>query len=195
MLGVNSSLWIRIEFQLEEGQAATFDTLTLRMKYEDGFVAYINGQEVVSRNAPNSIYWDSAALSDRPDANTSVTEVINLTAFLSTLQTGMNVLSIHGLNDDKNNGDFLILPELVAARNEEVPQYFTTATPGTFNVSGGIGVVDANDKITHRRILLILKSLRPMPCDSNRCISASQTAPSGSRTVAVPFIFRQCPLP
>ncbi|NIP26327.1 MAG: hypothetical protein GWN67_15330, partial [Phycisphaerae bacterium] len=142
MQGVNSSLWIRIEFQLEEGQAATFDTLTLRMKYEDGFVAYINGQEVVSRNAPNSIYWDSAALSDRPDANASVTEVINLTAFLSTLQNGMNVLSIHGLNNHKDNGDFLILPELVAARNEEVPQYFTTATPGTFNVSGGIGVVD-----------------------------------------------------
>ena len=142
MLGVNSSLWIRINFELEEGQAGTFDTLTLRMKYEDGFVAYINGQEVAFRNAPNSVQWNSTALSDRPDANASVFEAINLTSFLGTLQTGMNVLAIHGLNDDTNNGDFLILPELVAARNEAVPQYFTTATPGTFNVSGGMGVVD-----------------------------------------------------
>ncbi|MHC4112482.1 MAG: lamin tail domain-containing protein [Planctomycetota bacterium] len=142
MLGVNGSLWIRIEFELEEGQSTTFDTLTLRMIYEDGFVAYINGQEVASRNAPNSINWNSTALSDRPDANVSVIEIINLTAFLSTLQTGINVLSIHGLNDDKNNSNFLILPELVAARNDAVPQYFTTATPGTFNVSGGMGIVD-----------------------------------------------------
>ncbi|MHC4543373.1 MAG: lamin tail domain-containing protein [Planctomycetota bacterium] len=142
MLGINSSLWIRIEFELEEGQSGTFDTLTLRMQYEDGFITYINGQEVASRNAPNPVDWNSTALSDRPDANASVFEVINLTAFLGTLQTGMNVLSVHGLNDDKNDGDFLILPELVAARNDAVPQYFTTATPGTFNISGAMGVVD-----------------------------------------------------
>jgi hypothetical protein len=35
-------------------------------------------------------------------------------AFLHVVQPGLNVLAIHGLNDDKNNGDFLILPELVA---------------------------------------------------------------------------------
>jgi hypothetical protein len=38
--------------------------------------------------------------------------------------------------------------------------------------------------------LLILKSLRPMPCASNQCISASQTVPSASRTAAKPFIIR-----
>jgi hypothetical protein len=37
---------------------------------------------------------------------------------------------------------------------------------------------------------LILKSLRPTPCASNQCISASQIVPSASRTVAKPFIFR-----
>ncbi|HIJ51708.1 MAG TPA: hypothetical protein HPP66_00960, partial [Planctomycetes bacterium] len=141
MLRVNSSLWIRIEFELEEGQSATFDMLTLRMKYEDGFVAYINGQEVARRNTPALVDWNSTSDSNRPEENASVFETINLTVFLGTLQSGMNVLAIHALNDDKNNGDFLILPELVAARNVMVPEYFITATPGTFNIPGAIGRV------------------------------------------------------
>jgi hypothetical protein len=52
-----------------------------------------------------------------------------------------NVLAIQGLNDDKNNGEFRILPELVAAMNRAVPEYFTRPTPGTFNISGALGHV------------------------------------------------------
>jgi len=141
MQNVNSSIWIRIEFELEEGQWETFDTLTLRMIYEDGFVAYLNGQEVASRNAPEPVEWNSTALSNRPNEDAWEYEFINLTSYLSTLQNGMNVLSIHGLNDNKDDGDFLILPELVAARNVTEPQYFVTATPGTFNVTGALGRV------------------------------------------------------
>ncbi len=141
MLGINASLWIRTEFDLELGEPEIFDTLTLRMKYEDGFVAYINGQQVASRNAPSPVQWNSTSDSNRPIDDSSVFEVINLTAFLGTLQAGKNVLAIHGLNDDKDNGQFLILPELVAASNKTVPQYFTTATPGTFNIPGAKGVV------------------------------------------------------
>ncbi|MBW8041159.1 MAG: hypothetical protein FVQ85_14310, partial [Planctomycetes bacterium] len=141
MFGVNASLWTRIEFILEEGDVGAFDTLMLRMKYEDGFVAYLNGQYIAKGNAPGSLSWNSTALSDRPNEDSSVFEDINLNDFLGTLQSGKNVLAIHGLNDNKNNSEFLILPELVAARNRVVPEYFTTATPGTFNITGAIGVV------------------------------------------------------
>src|SRR4030042_336642 len=58
--------------------------------------------------------------------------------FLHLLQPGLNVLAILGLNDNKDDGNFLILPELIAARNQAVPQYFTQPTPGTFNVPGAI---------------------------------------------------------
>ncbi|MBW8039813.1 MAG: hypothetical protein FVQ85_07420, partial [Planctomycetes bacterium] len=141
MKNINASIWTRIEFNIEEGGAGIFDTLTLRMKYEDGFVAYLNGQYIAERNAPGSLSWNSTALSDRPDDDSSVFEEINVTAYLGTLQDGKNVLSIHGLNDNKNNDAFLILPELVAARNRVNPQYFTTATPGTFNILGAMGAV------------------------------------------------------
>ncbi|MHC4693994.1 MAG: lamin tail domain-containing protein, partial [Planctomycetota bacterium] len=140
MLGVNASLWMRSEFNLEIGTPELFDTLTLRMKYEDGFVAYLNGQQVCSRNAPGTLHWNSIADSNRPTQDSSVFEVINLTAYLGTLQAGKNVLAIHALNDDSTDTNFLILPELNAASNMSVPQYFTTPTPGTFNIPGAIGV-------------------------------------------------------
>jgi hypothetical protein len=143
MLGVNSSLWTRIEFFLEEGDIGAFDTLKLRMKYEDGFVAYLNGVEVASCNAPSSVQWDSTADSDRPIEESVVFKSINIMAHLGLLQPKpeKNVLAIHGLNDNKSDEDFLILPELVAAKNQTVPQYFTTPTPWTFNIAGAIGIV------------------------------------------------------
>ncbi|MHC4497728.1 MAG: FN3 associated domain-containing protein, partial [Planctomycetota bacterium] len=140
MLGINASLWARIEFNLEAGESDLFDTLTLRMKYEDGFAAFLNGQKVAESNAPGSLQWNSTALGDRPIENASVFETFNLMAYLDTLQTGKNVLAIHGLNDNMADGEFLILPELVAASNQQVPQYFATATPGTFNISGAEGI-------------------------------------------------------
>jgi hypothetical protein len=140
MLGVNASLWIRSEFNVVN--PGNFDTLTLRMRYEDGFVAYLNGEKVASRNAPNPIEYNSTALSDRPNEDSLVFEEFNLMAFLHLLQPGLNVLAIHGLNDNKDNGDFFILPELIAARNQAAPQYFTQPTPGTFNVPGAIGLVE-----------------------------------------------------
>ena len=142
MQNVNASLWSRIEFFLEEGEAEIFDTLTLRMKYEDGFVAYLNGQEVASRNAPASPQWNSTAKSDRPIEDAAAFESINILGFKGVLRTGRNVLAIHGLNDDKGDGEFLILPELIAASSAGVPQYFTKPTPGKFNVSGAKGIVD-----------------------------------------------------
>ncbi|MHC4500338.1 MAG: lamin tail domain-containing protein, partial [Planctomycetota bacterium] len=141
MLGVNSSLWTRIEFYLAEGQEYLFDTLTLRIRYEDGFVAHLNGQQVASRNAPSSLQWNSTADSNRPIQDSSVFEEINLNAFLRTLQSGKNVLAIHGLNDHEDNGKFLILPELVAARNRVIPEYFTKPTTGSLNIAGTIGIV------------------------------------------------------
>ncbi|HUS73710.1 MAG TPA: FN3 associated domain-containing protein, partial [Sedimentisphaerales bacterium] len=141
MLGFNSSLWMRIEFDLEEGQSDLFDTLTLRMRYEDGFVAYLNGEKVAWGNAPDPVSWNSTALSDRPIEDSTEFEEFNLMAYLHLLQPGKNVLAIHGLNDSKHDGQFLVLPELVGAMNRSVPQYFARPTPGTFNIPGAVGRV------------------------------------------------------
>ncbi len=50
MRGSNSTAYLRLPFVVTN--AADFDGLLLRMTYDDGFVAYLNGTVVASRNAP-----------------------------------------------------------------------------------------------------------------------------------------------
>ncbi|MEX2187844.1 MAG: discoidin domain-containing protein, partial [Pirellulales bacterium] len=53
MQGVNASAYIRTDFDVADPTA--IDVLRLRMKYDDGFVAYLNGTEVARRNAPSFV--------------------------------------------------------------------------------------------------------------------------------------------
>jgi len=59
MEGINSSAYLRVPFEAQG--PASYQVLRLRMKYNDGFVAYVNGSEVARRNAPESPTWDSSA--------------------------------------------------------------------------------------------------------------------------------------
>ncbi|MGB2806207.1 MAG: CotH kinase family protein, partial [Sedimentisphaerales bacterium] len=137
----NASLWTRIEFEVEDPHL--LDMLALRIRYEDGLAAYLNGLKVTWRNAPNPVEWDSTALSNRPIEDSLVFEEINLMSYLDLLlpKPQKNVLAIQGLNDNENDGEFRILPELITAVNRAVPEYFTRPTPGTFNISGAMGAV------------------------------------------------------
>ncbi|HUN81053.1 MAG TPA: CotH kinase family protein, partial [Phycisphaerae bacterium] len=137
MQNVNASLWMRIPFTVTN--PAAISSLLMGMRYEDGFVAYLNGQEVARRNAPASVQWNSAAASDRPLAQSYAYEMIDLSASASLLQSGTNVLAIQGLNDSAADGDFLIVPTLVSSEGVIDPstrRYFTTPTPGAYNNAG-----------------------------------------------------------
>lgn len=142
MLGVNASLWTRIEFTVED--PSFYDSLTLRMKYEDGFVAYLNGTKVASRNAPSTPGWNAAALSDRPISQAAAFDDTNLLAYLGLLRSApqKNVLAVHVMNDAVADEEFILLPELIIASNQIVPQYFTTPTPGSYNSGGVQDIVD-----------------------------------------------------
>jgi hypothetical protein len=50
MRGVNGSAYLRVAFAFDG--ASDLSALTLRMRYNDGFVAYLNGTPVATRNAP-----------------------------------------------------------------------------------------------------------------------------------------------
>ncbi|MBN2476259.1 MAG: lamin tail domain-containing protein [Pirellulales bacterium] len=137
MHGTNASLWTRVAFDIED--PAAFDTMQLRMQYNDGFVAYLNGREVARRNAPTSLSWNSAATASRSVDDSLQAEEIDLSEFLNELVVGTNVLAVHGLNVSANDGNFLILPELAAIRSGA--QYFHPPTPGEANGDGYLGVV------------------------------------------------------
>jgi len=149
MHGVNASAYIRIPFTVAEG--ASFSTLKLRIQYDDGFVAYLNGVEVARRNAPMAVGWNSTATAEHPAAAASLFEEFDASAALDALTTGVNVLAIQGLNLSPGDPDFLILPELEAAKETELGwRYFDHPTPGAVNDDGFQGFV-ADTKFDHLR--------------------------------------------
>ncbi|HUT09196.1 MAG TPA: lamin tail domain-containing protein, partial [Thermoguttaceae bacterium] len=134
MHGVNSSLWTRIRFDVPDPSAA--DGLTLQMKYNDAFVAYLNGQPIAGRNAPNPPQWNSRATAGRSVADSLQYEEINVSAHLDQLLPGTNVLAIHALNASADDDDFLMLPRLVGTSHQAQSQYFHSPTPGGPNSAG-----------------------------------------------------------
>lgn len=114
MLNRSSSCYIRIPFTFS-GNIDDFNSLTLNMRYDDGFIAYLNGVEVASRNVGPEPVWNGAAVADRPDAEAMWYEEIDISSSLSLLQQGGNLLAIHGMNSSAADSDFLISVELVAA--------------------------------------------------------------------------------
>lgn len=125
MNGQNTSVYVRIPFQVTD--AATVERLTLRMKYDDGFVAFLNGQRVADANPPAALAWNSEASANNPDGNATSFEDFNLDAFVALLQEGENLLAIQGLNDGINSSDMLVIPELLAGR--------VSYTEGSYGVS------------------------------------------------------------
>ena len=50
MRDINSSAYVRVPFTL--ATLPTLDSMKLKIRYDDGFVAYLNGSEIARRNAP-----------------------------------------------------------------------------------------------------------------------------------------------
>ncbi len=144
MANQRSCVYLRVPFELAAG--ATVSSLTLKMKYDDGFVAYLNGMQVADSNGPSAPEWNSVATTPHRDINAVVYENYDLTVHAGLLHPGTNLLAIHGLNDAPNSSDFLILPELHGT-TITVPSagefgYLPDPTPGARNGQSFDGLVD-----------------------------------------------------
>ena len=134
MQGVNSSIWTRREF--ESDGAAGLTKLTLRLRYNDGFVAYLNGVEIARNNAPATVFWNSAATASRSLAESIQYVDIDVSAYLGLLRDGVNVLAVQGLNDSVSDANFLLEAELLGAASLHANRYFLAPTPGGPNSAG-----------------------------------------------------------
>ncbi|RYD29562.1 MAG: hypothetical protein EOP86_21505, partial [Verrucomicrobiaceae bacterium] len=141
MRGINATAYVRVPFTVAEGEGPLPDLLTLNMRYDDGFVAWLNGVEVARRNAPASLTHDSAALEERSGGEALMAEEIDLSRFAPILRAGTNVLALQGLNRTAADSDFLLLPELLAGRSR-ANRFFPSPTPGQANGAGVTGFVD-----------------------------------------------------
>jgi hypothetical protein len=113
MQGVNPGVYVRVPFSVSG--ATAISELKLKMKYDDAFVAYLNGTQVFSSAyAPASPAWNSSATTFNDDANAVVYEEFDISAYIDELQEGDNLLAIHGMNVSSGSSDLLLVPRLEA---------------------------------------------------------------------------------
>ena len=111
MLNQNASIYLRYEFNLPPNQV--YAALDLGMRYDDGFIAYLNGIQIASGNALENSDWDARATRSHPDSKAIEFEIFNLSEFIPILRSEGNVLAIHGMNSSPRGSDFLIEPRLI----------------------------------------------------------------------------------
>ena len=111
MYARNATCYIRIPFTID----TNYTSLKLNVRYDDGFVAYINGVEVARRNFDGTPAWNSGASSSHSDSAAVLFENIDISDSLETLQHGDNLLAIQAMNSSTTSGDFLISAELLAS--------------------------------------------------------------------------------
>ncbi len=135
MFNANNSVFIRVPFQLSAADLNGVNGLSLRMRFDDGFVAWINGQRVAAANAPSGeLSWDDAAYypdAGRDDVWAQTPWWYDVTAGIGALHMGTNVLAIQGLNNYTDSRDMLIDPQLIAERTTAGGALRGTATAYT----------------------------------------------------------------
>ncbi len=136
---IPSSAFLLIPFNVSE--PGTFDRLILKMKYDDGFVAYLNRVEVVRRNAPTIPKWNSVATASRSNADALLFERIDISWAMGELVLGQNILAIHAMNMAVADDYFIPVTEIEAVTVASRSAYFSSSTPGNENEVGFSGLV------------------------------------------------------
>ncbi|MSU36587.1 MAG: hypothetical protein EXS36_16105 [Pedosphaera sp.] len=133
------SLFIRIPFEVANPRALLNPALELR--YDDGFVAYLNGVEVVrqgiSPKALPSIATTSAF--GRSNDVAILPEVFSSLVLNQSFRPGTNILPIHAFNRAPTDGDFLIVPGVISrhlCNRTNAERYFAIPSPGVANAIG-----------------------------------------------------------
>jgi hypothetical protein len=137
MYGHSTSCYIRVPFTVSDDPAG-FSTMTLRMRYDDGFIAYLNGVEIARALFTGAPTWNSIANANHDDAAAIIFEEFDVSTMLGFLRKGQNILAIQGMNSSTTSSDLLFSTELVAGRNTST---IDTGTSGAiYQYSGPIPI-------------------------------------------------------
>ena len=150
MYNINGSAYIRVPFIVSN--PGRIQSLRLDLKFDDGFVAFINGEEVASVNDRDINTWNTRAALVH-DVNSNVFESFVINGVDEILDAGTNVLAIHGMNNQTNSSDFLIEPRLLSVESASVEnglrRYFSAPTPGSANNAGTAQLGPPIYSVTH----------------------------------------------
>ncbi len=110
LFGRGQSVYVRLRFTVDD--PASISELVLRMKFDDGFVAYLNGHRIASANAPEDLSWTSGSTGPNGDGTAVSFQPFFVSEHRDKLRQGENVLALHGLNVEPTSSDMLIAGEL-----------------------------------------------------------------------------------
>ncbi len=141
MSGLQPSVFLRIPFTLNPADLQGLEQLKLQVRYDDGFVAMLNGVVIASANAPDNPAWNSSATTSNPDNAAVEWQLFDVSDHLNTLQAGQNILTIQGLNVAANSSDMLIDALLTATEPSQwlpSPTAIPYTTPFTLTQSATV---------------------------------------------------------
>lgn len=122
----NAGAFLRIPFAV--ANPATVQGLRLNARCNDGFVAWLNGTQIASFNAPASPAWNSTATTT---ALATRSQIIDLSS--ASVVAGDNVLAVHAMNNTVSDANFLSLSTLEAVSFDPAGNYLLSSTPGAVN--------------------------------------------------------------
>ena len=133
-----SSAYLRFAFDVDEPRELR--SLTLRVRCDDGFAAFLNGEPVAAHNAPRRLAWDARAPESPDDDQALDWAEHDLTDARRLLVPGRNLLAIQLLNRSPGSKDLLLVAVLNAFAGDpslaEEPLMLAQPSPGRPNGAG-----------------------------------------------------------
>lgn len=120
LLNNNSALMVRVPFTVTEDQRNRLVSLKAKVRYDDGFVLFVNGVEAARQNIfpASPAVWNATA-NATPGTFTDALGITGVTVdishLLGSLQTGTNMLAILALNKTTADTDLLCVPSLTGS--------------------------------------------------------------------------------
>ena len=126
-------IWTRKKFTVKNRDSLGY--LILRIKFDDGFIAYLNGEKIASANAANNPKYNSYATNNNNDGSFLD---FDLTDHIGLLKSGgNNVLAVQAFDYRKDRNEFFLMPTLIGGRSAAIDpssrEFLTFPTPGRLN--------------------------------------------------------------
>ena len=128
-------IWTRKNFSIKDRGALGY--LILRIQFDDGFIAYLNGEKIASQNAPTNPKYNSYATGNN---NNGSFMDFDLTDHIHLLKNGSgNVMAVQAFDHRSDRKEFFLMPTLIGGAAEKADpdnhEFLTIPTPGRLNSS------------------------------------------------------------
>jgi outer membrane protein assembly factor BamB len=143
-----SVVYLRGSFNLSEPDK--IDELGLVVKYDDAFIAYLNGREILRVGVTSGSGSRASGVGKHEANNWEYFRIDNHATFL---QAGTNVLTIEGHNEKIDGSDFCLHPYLVAVPNGKAG---IGRSAGSFGLNNITGVTPNADYASSSKILVAM---------------------------------------